>query len=319
MSERPEARFVKPGEILAIYSGSLMSGPKGFFWLFGGGTKANERRGNVAIVSIRDGLEHHSDSWADNYESILARVEGAMTGQDVVDADAAKHRWEDDYVPLTAEKPSCVVLDIDSPGGVVSGLNETVAKLIELKKKHGVKLIAVANEMIASAAMALACSADRIYAPKSAIVGSIGVISTMYSQSERDKDEGLDVRLITSGARKADGHPHAPISDDAISVERKRVEKLAAAFYSIVRVSRGLSVDKIRSFEAGIFLGTEAKRKGLIDDIKSLDDVVRDLTVTPPRERLEGNETDRRAKLCLTGHTLARHTMAHAQARFLRR
>lgn len=299
-SERPTFRYARSGEALAIAMGShrcaLQQGPQGFFWLFGGGAKASERREDVAIVHVRDALEHHDDSWSDNYESIIARVRDAATGEDAAKAHERRHRWDDDYQPIEATPPSAILLCIDSPGGVVSGLNECVKTIQSIRKETGIPICAYLNEMAASAAYAIACSCDRIVCPPSAIAGSVGVISTMISQSDRDKKEGFDVRLITSGARKADGHLHAPITDAALDVERGRVDKLALAFYRIVSKARGIPVATVRALEAGIFLGPDAEKRGLVDEVASLDDVVLALSkVKPDARAAKGNETDRRA------------------------
>jgi len=299
--------------MLAIDPSRLLesSSPRAFFWLFGGGSPMNERRGDVALVHVRGALDHHADSWGENYESILQRVESAMTGQDTVEAHERAHRWDEDFQPIEAEKPAAVVMCIDSPGGVVSGLNETVRKLKLLSKTHGVRLVAYVNEMAASAAYALCCACDEVIAPPSAIIGSIGVISTMASVAARNKAEGIDVRLITSGARKADGHVHAPITDAAVEAERGRVEKLAADFFRIASEARNLSVDAIRKLEAGIYLGRDARKRRLIDAVMGLDEAVAALSKaapTPEPEEAGGNETDRRANFPLdsTTHTKSR-------------
>jgi|HubBroStandDraft_3_1064219.scaffolds.fasta_scaffold14886_2 ClpP class serine protease len=300
--------------MLAIKPEALHSGPQGFFWLFGGGAKASERIGEVAIVHIRDALDHHDDSFGDNYESIATRVRDAMTGADMIARHKVaqeRHRWHEGYregyVPLAdieQTKPSVCVLEIDSPGGVVSGLNETSAKIVALSKEHGVPLVTYVNEMAASAAYALACAAPKIYAPRSSISGSIGVISTMASQHEADRADGLDYRLITSGARKADGHPHAPISDAAVNAERKRVMSLAKDFWRLASKARGVPMRDIQALEAGIYLGPEAERRGLIDGVMSRDELLVSLSKAPksakksaaPAEpEASGNETDRRA------------------------
>jgi len=295
---RPDARYIRPGEALALASSHVHTGPKGFFWLFGGGARASERRDDVAIVWVTDALEHHDDSWgSDNYESIRQRVADAMSGVDAQRCHEAEHRYEEDYQPIEATPPSAVVLCIDSPGGVVSGLNETVRALQKMRRESGIPLVAYVNEMAASAAYALACACDEILCPPSAILGSIGVISTMVSQAEHDREMGLDIRLITSGARKADGHVHAPITDRAVAAETARVEKLAAAFFKIASKARCISVDKIRGFQAGIFLGREAQSRGLADAVMSFDDVILGLSKvqTAPSRDAGGNETDRRA------------------------
>jgi ClpP class serine protease len=312
--QRPEARFVRPGEMLAIKPEALHSGPQGFFWLFGGGSPANERHGSVSVVHVRGPMDHHADSWGENYESVVARVESAVSGADAVEQHKRaqrEHRWEHahekDYAPLPdieASPPSALVLELDTPGGVVSGLNETVAKIQGISKKAGIPFIAFVNEMAASAGFAMACACERIVCPRSAIIGSVGVISTMASQAEADKEAGLDYRLITSGARKADGHPHQPIEDAAVEAERGRVMRLAKDFWSLAAKARGMKVSELRDLEASIYLGKDAVRIGLADEICSRSDLVGRLDVSnsPGVVELAGNETDRRARGVLAAH-----------------
>jgi ClpP class serine protease len=283
-------RYVKPGELLAMSQNALHQGPGAFFWLQCGGAIPSERRGDVAIVHVRDALEHHESPDSDSYESILKRVRLAMSGEDAEPHD------EDESLAFEAKPPSVVILCIDSPGGVVSGLNETVYALRRMSQETGVPLVAYVNELAASAAFALCCACSKVLCPPSAIVGSIGVISTMISQSERDKKDGFDVRLLTSGARKADGHIHAPITDAAVNAEMSRVEKLATTFFKIASKARKIPTDRIESFQAGIFLGSDAFRRGLVDEVLTLDDAVLALS-RADNDGIEagGNVTDRRA------------------------
>jgi ClpP class serine protease len=184
---------------------------------------------------------------------------------------------------------------VDSPGGVVSGLNECVAELRRMRAEHPeIKVSCYVNEMATSAAYALACSCDEIVCPPSAILGSVGVISTMISAAAHDKKEGFDVRLLTSGARKADGHLHAPISDAAITVEQARVEKLANAFFRLVSKARPISVDKLRNLQAGIYLGKDAIRVKLADRLMAYADLLAGAQGDSPLAAQGGNQTDRR-------------------------
>lgn len=254
-------RYVKPGEALAMAGNRLHQDRKGFFWLMGGGPLDNERQGDVAIVHVRGELEHHA-GYCESYEGIVAKMRAAYAGED------------------NEGPPARIVLCIDSPGGVVSGLNECVAELQRLRKEHaGIKVSCFVNETACSAAYAIACACDEIVCPPSAILGSIGVISTMVSAAARDKQEGFDVRLITSGARKADGNLHAPISDEALGVETARVDKLALAFFELAAKARKTSVKKIRALQAGIFLGEDAIREGLADRLSAYSDLL-----NPPKE-----------------------------------
>lgn len=209
-----ERRMVKHGELLAIDPRSLIKSPDAFFWLMGPCCPEPKRVGDTCIIYVRGSLEHHADGYSCSYESIIEQVKEARDGD-----DPAKS----------------IVLAIDSPGGVVSGLYECVDAL----KKLQIDAVYVEG-LCASAAYAIACSAKRVIASRSSILGSIGVIATMYSQSRRDKAMGIDVVTITSGKRKADGHPHVEISTAAIKAEEKRVRKFADGFFELVEDARGV-------------------------------------------------------------------------------
>lgn len=302
--ERPQARYVKPGEMLAMDPSRIHRGPAGFFWLYGDGPKPNERRGEVAIVHVRGELEHHKDRWgcAESYEGIVEKFGAALSGEDATKAyelAARQANYGDlpaDFQPLAKTPPKKLVLCIDSPGGVVAGLNETHATLLRMKVEAKIPVVVIVNEMAASAAYALATVGDRIICPRSAILGSVGVISTMISQARKNKEDGYDVELITSGARKADGHLHAPISAAAVAVERGRVMKLAADFWAMVSKARRIPVAKIRGFEAAIFLGSDAKRVGLADAVGNLETVLAEGAPPAKGRAAGGNETDRRLR-----------------------
>lgn len=302
-AEQPKRRIVQPGERLAIkpdvlHSGSV-DGQKAMWWDLWTTIPSNERVGetkSVAVVHIRGALDHHREYGCDSYEGIKDRVREAIFGTDAHRAakrEAQEAKWrarwaEEDgeepapipEVPDEPEPPSAIILRIDSPGGVVSGLNETVAALRKMFSAAGIPSIAFVDELCASAAYALACSCDEIVMPASAIAGSVGVIACMYDQVEADKKAGINVVTITSGARKADGHPHVPVSDDAVAAERRRVDRSAKAFFRLVAGARGLSPKIVRSYEAGIFQGPEAVEKGLADAVMPWESLVASLSDT---------------------------------------
>lgn len=266
-------RLVRNGEVLAMEPDAIRSGQHAgrhaIWWDYGPRVRPNCREGSLAVVTILGSLEHHACGYGDSYEDILERVRCAMTGEDTVQ-EARRRAWYDDSVEIPdPEPPKAVVLRLDSPGGVVSGLNETVRCIRRMSKEHGIPVYAYVDELAASAAYALACSASEIYIPRSGICGSIGVISTMYDQVAADKKMGVNFVTLTSGKRKADGHPHVPVSDEARAAEQGRVDKMARDFFRLVSKARGISPSEVASFEAGIFLGKDARRAGLADAVMS--------------------------------------------------
>lgn len=306
-----KARIIRNREILAIQPEMIRSGTRNgrraIWWDMGPTIAPNETHatdhGPVAVVNVRGSIEHHPELGCDSYEGIRERVCEAFDSEDT---------------------PIAVVLRIDSPGGVVSGLNETVRWLRAESEERGIPLIAYVDELACSAAFALCCGCSEVYAPSSAIIGSIGVISTMFDQVQRDLAMGLRFETITSGARKADGHPHVEIADEAIAEEKKRVGKLARQFYRLVSEARGIPMGDLvanRGYEAGIFLAGKAFDLGLCDGVLGWDSFLAEIGAhlaqagTPildeqsssgpsSTSKVRGNETDRKAT-----HGTPRHTM----------
>lgn len=271
---------LRAGEYLAIDPSVIQRDESGFFFLSGPDAPENERMGSVCVVHVRGALAHFKTDGGDSYEAIVARVKCGICAD---------------------PPPTAVVFRVESPGGVVAGLNEAVGKLQRMSKESGIPFVAYVDEMAASAAYALCCSCSEILAPPSAIVGSVGVISTMVSQARQDEANGLDFEIITSGKRKSDGHPHVEITDDAVKAETARNAELATQFFAMAGKARGVAPAKLESLQAAIYLGKAAKRVGLIDDVMSFDDAILglDTTETPPPPDPapnEGNVTDRRAK-----------------------
>ncbi len=209
----------------------------------------NEEIEGGIVVHIRGPLEHHLAGADENYPYGMSES-----------YDGVYKR----FCEAVHDTDGCIVIKIDSPGGLVSGLNETVYAMQEEAREHGVDVIVYVDELAASAAYAMACVGDEIVVPPSGIVGSVGVISAMTSVAKANEKAGIDVVTLTSGERKADGHPDVAISDEAIAAEQARVDDLAKQFFALVKESRGIDAQK---FEAGLFLGAKAVKAGLADRV----------------------------------------------------
>lgn len=223
----------------------------------------------IAVLSIDGPLEHKGGSYWSYWQSY---EELAKDFKSLIDC----------------AEVSAIIMKFDSPGGEVSGLNETVAILKEMKEESGKKVIAYVDEACYSAAYALAMVADEIFLPESGGVGSIGVITAMADCTEADKKAGYRIEVIASGAKKTDGHPHVKLTDGAIKRTQRNVDKLANSFFELVSESRGLSVETIASYQAGTFSGQEAVDSGLADGVLSLEEC---LTLAKEQFSTEANSS----------------------------
>lgn len=211
----------------------------------------SRREGETAIVPVCGPLMHHADFFFDSYDAITSRVKASIES-------GAKR----------------VVLAIDSPGGLVSGCFESSRAIREMCVKAGVELVAYVDGQATSAAYALACAAQRIVIPPSGVAGSIGVIYEILDLTARNAAEGVRVGVITSGARKADGTPNAPITSETEAAAQGQVDQLAELFFGHVAAMRGVSADAVRALEAGIVIGASAVALGLADEVGTLETAI---------------------------------------------
>ena len=105
-----------------------------------------------------------------------------------------------------------IVIDIDSPGGSVSGVTEAAAAI--RKAKAFKPVVAVANSMAASAAYWIASQASEFVATPSGEVGSIGVFAMHQDISKALSQFGVQVTLISAGKYKVEGNPFEPLGDE---------------------------------------------------------------------------------------------------------
>lgn len=189
------------------------------------------------------------------------RPYSGMTGYDGI-------RW----VFLTAvndPEVKGICLDIDSPGGEVAGCFDLVDLIYAERGKKPIH--AILSENAFSAAYAIASSADKIYVPRTGGVGSVGVIVIHCDWSQRIKDDGLKVSIITYGNRKAESNPYVSLSDEAKEAIQHDVDEMGRLFVSTVSRNRGLSETVVRNTQAACYLAAEGVQMGLADVVASPD------------------------------------------------
>jgi ClpP class serine protease len=128
---------------------------------------------DVARIRIEGPLSS-DDWWGTSYAAIQSRLADAVADQAV----------------------RAIVLDIDSPGGTVSGIAETVAAVERAREAKPV--IAYVRGMAASAAYWLAAACDRIVAVDTAQAGCVGAICTVLYLAPAMRKMGAEVYRYTS-------------------------------------------------------------------------------------------------------------------------
>ena len=161
-----------------------------------------------------------------------------------------------------------IMLDVDSPGGTVDGIEELAEAVSQVGLMKPV--YAFADGLMASAAYWLSCSAREIAAPATAQVGSIGVILIHREYSKALEENGIACNIIAAGHYKAAGNAVEPLSEEMRSYLQAGVDETYDLFLKAVEKGRGVDREKSLTMADGkIFSGSEALAKGLIDRVCS--------------------------------------------------
>jgi signal peptide peptidase SppA len=174
-----------------------------------------------------------------------------------------------------------VVLDIDSPGGAVSGIEELGDQIFQARDK--VKIVASANSLAASAAYWLGSQAHEFTVTPSGEVGSIGVIAVHESVFKANEKEGKDITIIKAGKFKADSSPLELLTKEAHTAIQERVDERYDTFISAVARGRNITFESVidRYGEGRVIGAKSALEKGMVDAVETLDETITRLKGTP--------------------------------------
>jgi signal peptide peptidase SppA len=213
-------------------------------------------RGSVGVIPIRGVIAQHIGDW---YGETWTETIGASI--DVMEASS---------------QVGCIILDIDSPGGIVYGVQETWKKIRDTKKPT----VAVINSEAASAAYYIASACDEIVITPGGQSGSIGVYSMHIDASKMLDEMGWKVTFIHAGEYKVEGNSFEPLTDEAKKHFQHEVDVYYDAFVSSVAKGRGVSKSKVlSSFGQGRMYGAEESvERGLADRIGTFEQVIEKLT-----------------------------------------
>lgn len=171
-------------------------------------------------------------------------------------------------VSAAAANPSIhtILLDIDSPGGVVTGVPELADQIREASATHGKQTIAFTDTQAASAAYWLASACDYIACTPTAEVGSVGVYMALVDESANWAAQGYKLELIKAGDLKAIGMRGKPITSDERAHLQSQVDEIYRLFASDVQAGRGGSIETA-ALQGQTFMGRQAADNGLVDEI----------------------------------------------------
>lgn len=178
------------------------------------------------------------------------------------------------------ENSAGVIMRINSPGGSPVQSGYIYDEVVRLREKHpDTPLYAVVTDICASGGYYIASSADKIYADKASIVGSIGVRMDNFGFVDAMEKLGVERRTLTAGENKALLDPFLPVDEKAQSHLQNMLTEIHQQFIDSVKKGRGDRLDtSIEGLFSGlIWTGEAAVKIGLVDDLASSSYVAREV------------------------------------------
>lgn len=185
----------------------------------------------------------------------------------------------DNIAPLfdeAADDPNiqAVVLYLNSPGGSVNASEKIRRAIAEFQMRTLKPVVVSMNGTAASGAYWLGSQAERIFATKSTLTGSIGVFGIAMGAHNLLNRYGAYQDGVATNELAV-----TPIGEEMPTTQQEllnmSVEHTYRQFLELVAQNRGLKVNDYDLFAEGqVFLADEAKIVGLVDEIGDLDDAI---------------------------------------------
>ncbi len=220
---------------------------------------------NTRTVEIREGVAIIP------VHSVIFRRASMFDG--ISDYAASVQTLAKDFnAALNNPNVKAILFDFDTPGGEVNGISELAHMIYAARNIKPV--YAYVGDMCASAGLWLAVACQKIYAYKTATVGSIGVLAIA------DVSKPLNRKRFTS-----EQSPDKALPADTARGEiliQKEINKAAGMFIDDVAMMRGVTVETVSNdFGKGAMLfADEAVEVGLIDGISTFETVLAELQGT---------------------------------------
>jgi protease-4 len=207
----------------------------------------------------------------------LVELDGVIADDQIASADNIVTALRDAF---DNKKTAGVILRINSPGGSPVQSGYIYDEIVRLRKEHpDTPLYAVVTDICASGGYYIASAADKIYADKASIVGSIGVRMDNFGFVDAINKLGIERRTLTAGENKALLDPFLPENENVKAHMQNMLTEIHQQFINSVKDGRGdrldTSVDGI--FSGLIWTGESAVKIGLVDELASTSYVAREV------------------------------------------
>lgn len=219
-------------------------------------------RDGVGIITARGPMFRYANlftefSGATSYDTLRLDLQAALDNPDI----------------------RAILLNIDSPGGEVSGVGELANAVYDARKIK--RIVSYGGGTMASAAYWLAAAGSEIVISDTAVLGSIGVKGAYVDKHKVDESRGVRTHEFISSQSPNKSRAGDLDTEDGRAKIQRMIDALAQVFVESVAQYRGgdmTAEDVIAKFGAGdVKVGLEAVKAGMADRIGNFEQVVSEL------------------------------------------
>jgi protease-4 len=230
----------------------------------------------VRIVMVMSG--HESDVVVNDSIAVV-RLEGVIMDTRKLDRKLRKFDEND--------RIKGVIIEINSPGGAIAPTQVIYDRIMKMKKP----VYSVMETIAASGGYYTAIAADRVYALRSTVTGSIGVIMQYANTKELFEKIGIKSVVFKSGALKDVPSSTRELSESERKYLQSNIDDLYEQFIEDILKRRKISEKELRRLADGrIFSGKQAVEFNLVDRLGTREEAVIDMKDEIGNQRLEVKE-----------------------------
>ncbi|MFB1080415.1 signal peptide peptidase SppA [Jeotgalibacillus sp. JSM ZJ347] len=167
-----------------------------------------------------------------------------------------------------------VVLSVNTPGGGVVESAQIHDKILEIQEAGKTVYVSMGAQAT-SGGYYVAAPADKIYASRETMTGSLGVILQSINFGELADNYGVEFVTVTSGEFKDMLNPAEEVREEDLEIVRSILNDSYDGFVDVIANGRDLPEDRVREIADGrIYNGVQAMELDLIDEFGYEEDVI---------------------------------------------
>lgn len=204
-------------------------------------------RGDVAIIPVTGPIFR--------YANLMTEISGATSIEILA---------KDFNAALDDPAVKSIVLNLDSPGGQVTGISDFAAMVRAAQKP----VVAFIDGMAASAGYWIAAAASHVVISKSGMAGNVGAVFTMDTRKDPNKAEIVSAQSPNKRPDVTTGEGRA--------LMQEMVDAHAQVFIDDVAAFRGMTSEAvIADWNGGaVFIGAQAVERGMADSVGTMEEVI---------------------------------------------